>query len=342
MFHNDDEIEIENHNLTKFSDDNEEDSGNEEMPNQQEFDDNSELDNVNVDFMNRRLNVDRPRDVGEFIDLLSRPRQNDIIQNEIVQTLPVEILLKIFSYLDDISLWTCSEVCKKWKTILERNIPQAFWKRHLKERFPLFQQITQVTNWMDMYCSLMKSCFCRICLVHMANKTPIHQGGVNHLRARRLRNDIRSIAQEGSAGIDAVPLDQQETHWQACIIGPKDSAYEGGKFLLYIRFPYNYPMSPPYCRFLTRIIHPNVSRHGDLGIDIIQHNWSISITISKLLLSVQSLLTDPFTDICMEPAIGKLYENENEKFNALARRWTWKYAMTEFFPNSNIFSNSSK
>lgn len=58
-----------------------------------------------------------------------------------------------------------------------------------------------------------------------------------------------------------------------------------------------YPMSPPIVRFLTKIVHPNVSRHGDVGIDIIQHNWSLALTISKLLLSVQSLLTDPFTEV---------------------------------------------
>lgn len=56
-------------------------------------------------------------------------------------------------------------------------------------------------------------------------------------------------------------------------------------------------MDPPIIRFLTKIIHPNVSRHGDVGIDIIQHNWSLALTISKLLLSVQSLLTDPFTEV---------------------------------------------
>lgn len=267
VFHNEGQIEIENNNLTKFSDD-EEDSGNEEMPNQQEFDEPDDM-SVNLNFnTNRRLNVDPPRDVAEFVDLLSRPRPEQdqaVIKDEIVEKLPVEILLKIFSYLDDLSLWTVSEVCRKWKTILSRNTPQVFWKRYSKERFPLLQQISNVSNWMQMYCALMSSCFCRTCLVQMANKTPIRGEQVNHLRARRLRNDIRSIAQEGSTGIDALPLDMQETHWQASIIGPANSPYEGGKFFLYIRFPFNYPMSPPHVRFLTKIVHPNVSRHGDVG-----------------------------------------------------------------------------
>lgn len=147
---------------------------NEELSiNQPDYDDSNEDDIENLNFnMNRRLNVDPPRDVADFVDLLSRPRpeqEQAVIKDEIVEKLPVEICLKIFSYLDDLSLWTASEVCRKWRTILARNTPQSFWKRYIKERFPLFQQISFVTNWMQMYCSMMSSCFCRTCLVQMAN-----------------------------------------------------------------------------------------------------------------------------------------------------------------------------
>jgi ubiquitin-conjugating enzyme E2 D/E len=152
------------------------------------------------------------------------------------------------------------------------------------------------------------------------------------MRATRLRSDIRSLDLDATEGIDAVALDNQLFHWQASILGPAGSPYEGGKFFLYIVIPVSYPMFPPQVRFLTKILHPNVSRHGDVGIDIIQHNWSLALTISKLLLSVQSLLTDPFTQICMEPELGRLYEEDRPKFEALARSWTWKYAMFEVLP----------
>lgn len=147
-----------------------------------------------------------------------------------------------------------------------------------------------------MYGALMNSCFCRTCLIQMALKTPM-RGRVNHIRANRLRSDIRSLDLDATEGIDAVALDNQLFHWQASILGPAGSPYEGGKFFLYIVIPCSYPMLPPQVRFLTKIVHPNVSRHGDVGIDIIQHNWSLALTISKLLLSVQSLLTDPFTQV---------------------------------------------
>ena len=45
------------------------------------------------------------------------------------------------------------------------------------------------------------------------------------------------------------------------------------------------------------------------------------------MISIQSLLTDPFTDVCMEPEIGNLYVHNRTMFDAVARQWTWKYAM---------------
>ena len=106
--------------------------------------------------------------------------------------------------------------------------------------------------------------------------------------------DLRADPPEG---IEAEPLDQKCCHWQATITGPVGSPYEGGLFYLYVQVPYSYPMCPPVVRFLTRIFHPNVSRHGDVGIDSIQHNWSLALTISKVLISVQSLLTDPYCEV---------------------------------------------
>jgi ubiquitin-protein ligase len=62
---------------------------------------------------------------------------------------------------------------------------------------------------------------------------------------------------------------------------------------LHVQIPHSYPIRPPLVRFATRILHPNVSRHGDVGLDSLGYNWSLALTIAKVLISVQSLLTDP-------------------------------------------------
>lgn len=124
------------------------------------------------------------------------------------------------------------------------------------------------------------------------------------------------MRQDPQEGIQAIPLDRGCCHWIASILGPQGSPYSGGIFYLYLQVPYrwekltyyfksqritlssfSYPMHPPLVRFVTKIFHPNVSRHGDVGIDLIHHNWSLAMTVVKVLISVQSLLTDPFCEV---------------------------------------------
>ena len=102
---------------------------------------------------------------------------------------------------------------------------------------------------------------------------------------------------------------------------------------------FSYPMRPPMVRFITKIFHPNISRHGDIGLDSIHHNWSLALTISKVLISIQSLLTDPFCYVCMEPQIGALYRKNRAEFDRIARLWTWKYAMHDYLMPCDINLN---
>lgn len=71
----------------------------------------------------------------------------------------------------------------------------------------------------------------------MTLKIPVQ--GVNHFRATRLRGDIRTLDVDATEGIEAVPLDNQWSHWQATIIGPAGSPYEGGKFFMHIIIPFS-------------------------------------------------------------------------------------------------------
>ena len=41
-------------------------------------------------------------------------------------------------------------------------------------------------------------------------------------------------------------------------MGPLDSPYEGGKFIVNIDFTDNYPYKAPRCKFVTKIFHPNI------------------------------------------------------------------------------------
>ncbi|XP_006923103.2 ubiquitin-conjugating enzyme E2 D2, partial [Pteropus alecto] len=119
----------------------------------------------------------------------------------------------------------------------------------------------------------------------------------------------------------------QVFHWQATIMGPNDSPYQGGVFFLTIHFPTDYPFKPPKVAFTTRIYHPNINSNGSICLDILRSQWSPALTISKVLLSICSLLCDPNPDDPLVPEIARIYKTDREKYNRIAREWTQKYAM---------------
>lgn len=150
-------------------------------------------------------------------------------------------------------------------------------------------------------------------------------------RSKRLISELKFLQTEPPAGVEARALDGERSTWLASLTGPPGSPYEGGKFYILIQVPDNYPMTPPIMRFLTKIFHPNVNRHGDIGLDVLLNNWSLALTMGKLLLSIQSLLTDPNPEICMESKVGRLYKENRMIFDLMAQAWTWKFAMIDFF-----------
>lgn len=78
------------------------------------------------------------------------------------------------------------------------------------------------------------------------------------------------------------PVAEDMFHWQATIIGPNDSPYAGGVFLVSIHFPPDYPFKPPKVAFRTRVFHPNINSNGNICLDILKEQWSPALTISKV------------------------------------------------------------
>ncbi len=110
-------------------------------------------------------------------------------------------------------------------------------------------------------------------------------------------------------------------------MGPDGSPYQGGLFYLDIQFPADYPFKPPKVTFQTRIYHCNVNSSGAICLDILKDNWSPILTISKVLLSVTSLMSDANPH---DPLVGHIAQelmNDRAKHDQTAREWTQRYAM---------------
>lgn len=73
---------------------------------------------------------------------------------------------------------------------------------------------------------------------------------------------LRSLSLEKILRI--IQVDESNIYdWQIAVFGPPGTPYEGGYFKAHIRFPGNYPFSPPTFRFLTKIWHPNIYENGE-------------------------------------------------------------------------------
>ena len=143
---------------------------------------------------------------------------------------------------------------------------------------------------------------------------------------QRITKELKEIQNDPPANCSAGPEGDDMYEWQASIMGPKDSPYEGGVFWLKIHFPKDYPFKPPKVMFLTRIYHPNISSSGAICIDILKDNWSPALTISKVLLCICSLLDDPNPDDPLVPDIAEQYKKARAAYDITARQWTQNYA----------------
>lgn len=155
-------------------------------------------------------------------------------------------------------------------------------------------------------------------------KNPAPQGV---MASKRIAKELKDLQKDPPVSCSAGPVGQDMFHWQATIMGPADSPYAGGLFSVNIHFPPDYPFKPPKVSFKTKVYHPNINNNGSICLDILKEQWSPALTVSKVLLSICSLLTDPNPDDPLVPEIAHMYKNDRAKYENNARSWTQKYAM---------------
>ena len=124
-----------------------------------------------------------------------------------------------------------------------------------------------------------------------------------------LKEEYKDIViSPNSSGCFTVGLLDNEDYfkWKVWLVGPRDSPYRGGLFILKIIFPENYPNSAPDIIFLTPIYHLNVNPyknekdgaerlgHINLGIN---KKWKPETKIRQILIQLYSLFYFPNTEL---------------------------------------------
>ena len=142
----------------------------------------------------------------------------------------------------------------------------------------------------------------------------------------RLNKEYNDIQNDPPHNISAGPKNDNLFQWEAILIGPEDTPYNGGVFYLDIYIPSDYPIKPPNVIFRTKIYHPNINSSGNICLDILKNSWNPSLTISKILLSICSLLNDPNTEDPLVPDIANLFNENKQLYFDTAKTWTTLYA----------------
>jgi hypothetical protein len=74
-------------------------------------------------------------------------------------------------------------------------------------------------------------------------------------------------------GIRVTINEADVTDIQAEIDGPPGTPFEGGMFRMRLALPADFPVSPPKGFFTTKIWHPNVSKSGEICVNVLKRDW---------------------------------------------------------------------
>jgi ubiquitin-conjugating enzyme E2 A len=104
---------------------------------------------------------------------------------------------------------------------------------------------------------------------------------------RRILQDFKKYKNEAAGmGVLINPLPNNMMCFEAIIIGPDDTEWEGGIFKLMMEFGVRFPTEPPKVRFITQMFHPNIYLNGQICLDILDNAWTPLYDCKSILTQI--------------------------------------------------------
>jgi len=151
-----------------------------------------------------------------------------------------------------------------------------------------------------------------------------------NIAVQRIKREFKEVVKSEEVArchIKVELIGDSFTELRGEIVGPPDTPYEGGTFVLEIKIPETYPFNPPKVRFITKIWHPNISSvTGAICLDILKDQWAAAMTLRTVLLSLQALLAAAEPDDPQDAVVAKQYKELPDIFKQTATHWSNAYA----------------
>jgi len=141
-----------------------------------------------------------------------------------------------------------------------------------------------------------------------------------------LMKEIRNICLMPPEGIRVFFDEEDMTNIQADLDGPVDTPFEGGQFRIKLVLGQDFPHAPPKGFFVTKIFHPNVSKHGEICVNTLKRDWKPKHGIKHVLMIIRCLLIVPNPESALNEEAGRLLLDDYEDFAQRARMMTKLYA----------------
>ena len=141
---------------------------------------------------------------------------------------------------------------------------------------------------------------------------------------RKLRKEFDALQNNPitSLGVTVgLPDPKNIFKWKISMLGPADTPYAGGVFILEANFPDTYPKDGPKIKFLTKIFHCNVFGWG-ICISTL-NNW-VPTTMDKVISDIFQLFYVNNPDNNEQPS--KEFRTNRALFEQHCREWVKLYA----------------
>lgn len=139
-------------------------------------------------------------------------------------------------------------------------------------------------------------------------------------------NELHSSTEVQELGIRVSINEADISDVSAELDGPPGTPFEGGLFRMKLVLPSDFPQSPPKGFFTTKIWHPNVSKAGEICVNVLKRDWQPTLGLRHVLMVIRCLLIEPYPESALNEEAGKALLEDYAEYERYAKLMTSLHA----------------